>query len=662
MSRLRLAAVVAALAMSTLLALSAAPAFSAPRAVLAFLPAADNAPSTVPGGVPQARRKILDILDAHPEMSLGLSSAAQGRYFATQALLDITQGSRTSSAAYDPTRPASVDFLRAVDGARMFGWPDAVKRADSAPAEVVPGLLASSIPGGVGYVGVEGREQREALAATDKDGRIAEARITLADDEADAVKDMLTRHRLVVVGLASEETGDRTLRKLIQDRDPDTLLIVQKTAPLTGAPQLLPTGVVGLGGQARALTSSTTHQHGLIAGIDLPVTILDHLGLPIPDQMKGQVIAADGPRSAPDLQSLEARLKVIAPRRFPALEVMLAAWVALTLLLGLVADRRGLRAAQRIGALSFCWLLPVLLVTGWLAPSRTAELAIIVAGTFLLAALTDLLLSWPRAIALPAGVAVVSYVLDLARGSDLIIRSLLGPNPRFGSRFYGIGNELEASLPVLLFIAIAGVLYGRQRSRGTVLAFGIPGVLLTGAVASGRMGADVGGVFTIVAGTAVCVLLMLPGGVTRRALGLAVVSPAIGLVGLAVLDLTTGGDSHFTRTILHADSSGALWDTFSRRIELAFRVFSRGLMPFATIIAALAVAYGVKHRARIYAVIGDDPAWRAALWGGLASGIAGTIFNDSGPMLLLFSVFVLLMASSYLRGGDNPTVSEKDAG
>ena len=63
---------------------------------------------------------------------------------------------------------------------------------------------------------------------------------------------------------------------------------------------------------------------------------------------------------------------------------------------------------------------------------------------------------------MPCLVTVVFYIVDLARGSHLIIRSLLGPNPRFGSRFYGIGNELEASLPVLLFVGLAALLYGRD--------------------------------------------------------------------------------------------------------------------------------------------------------------------------------------------------------
>jgi hypothetical protein len=396
----------------------------------------------------------------HPELSIGLSSATQGRYQSQQALLDITQGARTSAAAYDERDPATVDFLQTIVGARLFGWPDVLARAGTARAEIEPGLLASSIPGGVAYVGVRGRKQREAIAAADREGTIATARTERAAAVAETARKLLRDHRLVVVGLATGENGDEALRRLIRARAPDELLIVIQTPPRSRAPQLLPIGVAGLGTPG-ALTSSTTHQRGLVAGIDIPATILDHLGLDVPGEMKGQVMKHDGARDAADLNDLSARLRVVAPRRFPALETMLAGWLALLLVCAVFWDQRGVRAAQRIGALQFCWLLPVLLVTAWLAPSRDGELALVALGTLGLALLTDRLVAWPRAIGVPCAVAVVTYVVDLARGSDLIVRSLLGPNPRFGSRFYGIGNELEATLPVLLFIAMAVLLYGR---------------------------------------------------------------------------------------------------------------------------------------------------------------------------------------------------------
>jgi hypothetical protein len=87
-------------------------------------------------------------------------------------------------------------------------------------------------------------------------------------------------------------------------------------------------------------------------------------------------------------------------------------------------------------------------------------------------------------------------------------------------------------------------------------------------------------------------------------------------------------------------------------------VLKRGLIPFATGIAVLAVVYGIRYRRRIYVAINDDPAWRAAMYGSLAAAIAGTLFNDSGPLLLLFGIFVLVVVSAYLRG--DPDLETRD--
>jgi hypothetical protein len=388
----------------------------------------------------------------------------------------------------------------------------------------------------------------------------------------------------------------------------------------------------------------------VIAGIDFPPTILRWLGIPIPSGMKGQLIRIEGKRDAQLLMNLDDRLAVVSTRRFPALETVLAAWLGVFLLLAVVADRRGVRAAMRIGALAMLWILPMLLVTAAFHPGKSLELAIVALGTFLLALLTEAFVPWPRGPLVPCAVSVISYSLDLARGSDLIIRSLLGPNPRFGSRYYGIGNELEATLPVLLFIAIAVLLAGRGRSRGGAIAFGVAGLVLGAVIGSGRLGADVGGVITIGAGTATAVLFMLPGGITRRRLVAAVATPFAALVGLAGLDLATGGNGHFTRTVLHAHGEGALQDIVVRRYALAFNVLKRGLMPFTTAIALLTIAYGLRYRDRIYAPLRRDAAWTAAFAGGLASSIAGALANDSGPVLLIFGTFVLVVTTVYIRG------------
>ena len=77
-------------------------------------------------------------------------------------------------------------------------------------------------------------------------------------------------------------------------------------------------------------------------------------------------------------------------------------------------------------------------------------------------------------------------------------------------------------------------------------------------------------------------------------------------------------------------------------------------MPFITVVALLSAAYAVRYRERIYAPLRGSPAWGAALAGGLAASVAGALFNDSGPILLVFGVFVLACVTAYVRGDPLP--------
>jgi hypothetical protein len=616
--------------------------------LLAFLPARDPAPGEPPSNL-SPQEILLTRLDRRPLLSLGLVGATQGRYSQAQALLDISQGTRTSVVAYKPKDPPELELVPAGDEAYFAGFDDAVARAERAPADIYPGLLGGLVPGGAAYAGVEGRAQLEALPAANRAGIIKNLSIGPARDVAKRTRALLERRRFVVAGLPTGVVGGRALDELLAKRAANELILVVQTPPDRRAPQLLPAGVLGLG-PPHAIRSATTRLDGIVAGIDILPTVLKWLSVPVPDDVKGQTIDLEGKRDAEALQKLADRLGVVNSRRIPALLLLMLTWATVVLALGVFNTRSGTRAGMRIGALAIFWVLPVLLVTAAIAPSRTAEMAILAGGTVLLGALTDRFVGWPRGPLVPAGIAVAAYVVDLARGSPLIIRSLLGPNPRFGSRYWGIGNELEATLPILLFIAIAAFLGSRARTNRRAATFAGFGALLGAAIGSGRLGADVGGVMTVGAGAAAATVAMLPGGVTRRAVLIAILAPAGALVALAGLDLATGGNGHFTRSVLHANGSGALWDTFVRRYELAFGVFKRGLMPFVTVIATLAVVFGIRHRARLFAPLGGSPAWNAALVAALACSVAGTLFNDSGPLLLAFGAFLLACVAAYVGG------------
>jgi hypothetical protein len=599
--------------------------------VILFLPAATN----------------LELASV-PSLSTGILSATQGSYSTAQLLLDITQGARVSSSAYNPGRPPMLSLQPVGAGAAVEPWQAVIKRAQGALQILEPGLLASQVSGGAGYAGIAGANDVDGVVAADRRGQIAALSLGSAASLPARVAALSAHKRLVVADLPAGASGVSDLRALSAERPATTLEIIVQRAPDMPGNELLWLAVAGLGG-AHTLTSQTTNQRGLLATVDLAPTILLHLGLPVPDTMHGKPIALDGAFDGPHLRSFKARLRVIYGRRMGALGCLLGAW-ALLMLAALMFGRDSARAwAARVGGLALLWTPAAVLVPAAFAPSRSLEDGLLVLICFALAALADRLLAWPRAPLAPAIVAVVAITVDALAGTQLLVRSLLGPNPELGVRFYGIGNELKSGLAVLVFAAVAAALYPALRSHRAAATMAVTGIVLAVIEGSARIGAGVGGVILVSAGAAVATAMLLPGALTRRRALIVLLSPVAGLVVLAALDLATAhGGGHYTGSVLHARSAGDIRDIIVRRYTAAYDELKHGAMPFATALALVASALCVRHYRRLLAPVDCDPAWLAALAGGLTAGVIGALTEDSGPVLLVIAVGALGCLLSYL--------------
>ena len=241
--------------------------------------------------------------------------------------------------------------------------------------------------------------------------------------------------------------------------------------------------------------------------------------------------------------------------------------------------------------------------------------------------------------------------VDALAGTQLLMRSLLGPNPIGGARFYGIGNELKSALAVLVLAAVAGALYPAVRGRRAAAAFAAAGIALAAVEGSARIGAGVGGAILVSAGSACAAAMMLPGEATRRRALIVLISPLVALVGLAALDLASAhGGGHFAGSVLHARSAEDLRDLLVRRYTTAWDQLGTLPMQIASAIALVCAALGLRLRERLLAPVGADPGWSAALSGGLLAGAVGALVEDSGPLLLIEAVFTLACLSIYLHG------------
>jgi hypothetical protein len=529
-------------------------------------------------------------------MSPGLMSAGLGSVPAGQTYLDISQGNRVFDSLYEGDLPrGAVQLDRPVRDEAIL------RRAESAPADVVPGLLATTL------------------------GRAGEA-------------------------LEVRDVSPARLRGLVDRLRGDELLIAIERPP-PAENEALSIGIAGPGFDGN-LTSDSTRLDGYVLSTDLAPTVLEHYGIAVPSEMSGQAIRAEGEVDPGAVTALGERMAVISERRGPVIGLSLLVWLVL-LGAALALSFRGsfsthsvekeprngrgdlVRPGVRIVALSVVYLPLLLLLGAALEGGQTTEQALVTFGAPALALLTLALLGGYRALAVASGLTVAAYAVDVVAGSPLTALSLLGPNPGLGVRFYGIGNELEAVLAVLIVAGTGAGLTGfgsRLSPRAAALAFLGIGVAAAFVFAAGRFGADVGAAIVFPVGAAVAAAVIAAR--RRRSALLIVALPFAVLALLALADLLSGANAHLTRTVLDAGGLGDLGDVAQRRLQLSARSFSRPVvlvfLPLIVAVAALAVV----RRERLRGWLEGRPAMRAGLIGAAAATAVGTLANDSGALLL----------------------------
>jgi hypothetical protein len=621
--RFRLLAAFAAAAIGTFAAAPAVAGADQPRSDPVGLPPAPRVTiALLPNGT------SVEALGRVPGLAPGLLSAGFSDTGAEQTYLDIGQGNRVFKSLYDSDQPPPV----LPRGTRVPDWHEIVDRADSAPADIIPGLLASSVPGGIA---VAPQLLLPALLAADRAGRIERGRPQQCRPGAPppapavvVVKATITRLRAMVPRLCGN----------------DLLIAFERPPPPEN--EHLAIGIAGAGFHGN-LTSDSTRMRGYVLDTDIGPTILDRLGIEIPSQMSGEPIHSHGTRDVGAVVSLEHRLSTIIDRRGSVIGVSLLAWLLLSGVAALLWRRRGARAAIELLALSAIYLPLVLLLGAALEPGAGVERLLVMAGCPLLAAVTLLAAPGFRGLAVACALTTVACAVDVIAGSPLTALSLIGPDPGLGVRFFGIGNELEATLAVLVVAGtgagIAGFAPALEARRCAGLFIGVA-FLFAFVFAAGRFGADVGAAIVLPVGGAVAAWLIAHG--ARRLWLLIVAAPLLALAALALIDLISGGNAHLTRSVLDAGGFGQLGDVAQRRLQLSASSFGRGLSSplFWIIVGAVAVA--VWQRRTILAWLEPQPALRAGFLGAVAATAVGTLANDSGALLLeLGAAFLLLFAA-----------------
>jgi hypothetical protein len=560
-------------------------------------------------------------------LSPGVMSAGLGAVPLQQTYLDITQGNRLFDSLYDEDLPQ-------LDGDCPRWRKAVVQRAETAPADIVPGLLSRTLT--AARVEVRGRGETSCIFSPPptSDGPRGPAKKLSAAPSPDLDQSVF-------------EVREGTLDQLPPLGPPDLLIAIASPAGTSG--DLVPIGIAGHGFDGN-LTSGSTRMGGYVLSTDVAPTVFGYLGIDTPSEMSGQPIRAEGSVDPAAIESLNARMDVIPSRRGLVIGLTAVVWLALTALLAFAGRSAVARSAVRLFTLSGIYLPLLLLLGAALRPGETPEALLVALGAPALAALTLVALRGYRAPAIAAGATVLAYAVDMLAGSPLTSLSLLGPNPGLGVRFYGIGNELEALLVVLALAGTGAALTGfagRASGRTAAFAFLAVGLLATVVFAAGRFGADVGAAIVFPVGAAVAAAVAAGRG-RRTVLWSVLAAPVAVLALLALIDLLSGADAHLTRSVLDAGGLGELGDVAQRRLQLSARSFARpSLLVFLPVVLALGIlAY--RRRDRLQAWLADAPAMRAGLLGALAATAIGTLANDSGALLLEIGTAYLLVFTGFV--------------
>ncbi len=611
-----------------------------PRADAAELPASQTriTVALLPNGLDPDRLWSID------GISPGVYSAGMGGVTPDQTYLDITQGSRVFGSLYKYELP-----LVLPRGDVVPNWDRIVRRADSAPVDIVPGLLASV----VNTVPVAGRDRvameaepdlvYPSILAADRDGRIGRMPVGCRK-----------RGCMPVVRVQNADPAD--LPAIIAKLSGNDMMIAIERSPPPPS-RSLAMGIAGAGFSGN-LTSDTTRIDGFVLSTDIAPTIITRLGLEIPDQMTGEQIRSEGAPDAAAVASLADRLSIVGMRRSPVIGVSALVWILLTGLVAALSRGRLARPAVQMLAVSVALLPLILMFTAALRPSLDAERLIVALGTPILAAILLRFVGGWRALSVACMATVLGVACDLIAGSPLTGLSLLGPSPGLGVRFYGIGNELAGILVVVLLMGIGSGIAGfrpQLSPRRSAIVFLFVTIPLAAIFASGHFGADVGSALVFPAVAVVAAALVA--GRPKLAL-IAFVVPIIALALLAAGDLVTGGNSHFIRSFVHGSGDTNIFDVVIRRLHLAGRSFVRGaggmIMPLTVVVIGLGIAY----RKRIAAWLEPVPAVRAAYVAGIVAALLGTAANDSGVLLLEVGSAFLLVFTGFSwaqspKGGPN---------
>ena len=437
------------------------------------------------------------------------------------------------------------------------------------------------------------------------------------------------------------------------------------------------------------LESGSTRQVGLVQSPDLTATVLQTVGIPVPDAVTGSPLTS---RSAPDNSQARADERLRTLRDVdeashdvhtlvePFFQVFAYGQLLVYLLVLLVWKGRIGSEATRATVLSRMRVLAVgaaavpvstflaNLAPWWRFPVELLAVTAAVLGFAALIATAALRGPWARSplgpMAFVAGVTMAVLALDVVTGSRLQISSLMGLQPVVAGRFYGMSNPtfaLFATSTLLLATAASSVLFRRGLRTPAAVVVAVLGVVAVVVDGAPWWGADGGGPPALIPGVVVLLVAVLGVRMGWRRWGLVAVGVVVLFFVVAGLDWLRAPSSRshlgrFVQTLLDGGAGDVVVRKARQNYELLLSNAPLSLLvPVALVALVVVLARPSSWGSRALARAAEEaPTLRAGLVGLVVTLGIGFAVNDSGvaipavgatlavPLLISLAVSVVL--------------------
>jgi hypothetical protein len=436
----------------------------------------------------------------------------------------------------------------------------------------------------------------------------------------------------------------------------DLVMVVAPTSP-GGRGQLTVFAIAGPEIDPGRARSATTRRDGYVTLPDVGATILDHLGVEIPDAMNATPITSGGgpaydasvARSlASDDEVARFRDRTVGPISVAYIVTQVVAYS-----LGAVAlstRRRGLSIGAEVLALSTLAVPLLAFLSGAL---RVEELGVagfvvaVLALALVIGVVARLVLRPIHRLAPVCALVAANWALqvaDILAGGRLQLDTPFGYSPIVAGRFQGFGNLafailassaiiVAASPPALATPRLPDPDAARQRVRGAPLAVAIFVLGLTVIVdGAPQFGSDVGGVLASVPAFVLVVALLARWRVSWRLVVGGVVATLVAISVFAVVDLSRpeGERTHLGRFVDRLQD-GDVGLILRRKLNANWSILTSSVWTWLVPFGLAFLAFLSLRRTGFLRRLQDGvPGVRAALAGCLVVGFLGFALNDSG--------------------------------